>query len=246
MPRLSAPRVAAYAARMTKPFRISIERGQRRTFATAIEWPGWSRSGTTDDDAIAALAATATRYARVMRRAGVAFPRGIEAGNFEIDATHGGGSGTDFGIPSIPPAEDDAPVTASDVRRLTKILSAAWAELDATAERHAGAILRKGPRGGGRPLTKIVGHVLESEEAYLHQLGSKRPKVAAGASVATRMAAVREAALAAFSARAKDEPLENPNAVRKAWTPRYFVRRSAWHALDHAWEIEDRASPAGA
>lgn len=26
------------------------------------------------------------------------------------------------------------------------------------------------------------------------------------------------------------------------WPPRYFVRRSAWHVLDHAWEIEDRAS----
>jgi hypothetical protein len=27
----------------------------------------------------------------------------------------------------------------------------------------------------------------------------------------------------------------------KRWLPRYFVRRVAWHALDHAWEIEDRA-----
>ena len=25
------------------------------------------------------------------------------------------------------------------------------------------------------------------------------------------------------------------------WSPRYLVRRSAWHALDHAWEIQDRA-----
>jgi hypothetical protein len=24
------------------------------------------------------------------------------------------------------------------------------------------------------------------------------------------------------------------------WTPRFAVRRSAWHALDHAWELEDR------
>lgn len=26
----------------------------------------------------------------------------------------------------------------------------------------------------------------------------------------------------------------------KRWKPRYYVRRSAWHILDHAWEIEDR------
>ena len=25
------------------------------------------------------------------------------------------------------------------------------------------------------------------------------------------------------------------------WPPRYFVRRVAWHLLDHLWEIEDRA-----
>jgi hypothetical protein len=24
------------------------------------------------------------------------------------------------------------------------------------------------------------------------------------------------------------------------WPLRYFVRRVAWHVLDHAWEIEDR------
>jgi hypothetical protein len=24
------------------------------------------------------------------------------------------------------------------------------------------------------------------------------------------------------------------------WAPRYFVRRVAWHVLDHVWEIEDR------
>jgi len=23
------------------------------------------------------------------------------------------------------------------------------------------------------------------------------------------------------------------------WSPRFFVRRIAWHVLDHAWEIED-------
>jgi hypothetical protein len=26
----------------------------------------------------------------------------------------------------------------------------------------------------------------------------------------------------------------------KRWLPRYFVRREAWHVLDHVWEIEDR------
>jgi hypothetical protein len=27
----------------------------------------------------------------------------------------------------------------------------------------------------------------------------------------------------------------------KGWPPRYAARRIAWHALDHAWEIEDKS-----
>jgi hypothetical protein len=48
--------------------------------------------------------------------------------------------------------------------------------------------------------------------------------------------------VAAVGARVHGRPLAEPNKVRKPWTPRYFVRRAAWHALDHAWEIEDRSS----
>ena len=28
------------------------------------------------------------------------------------------------------------------------------------------------------------------------------------------------------------------------WPIRYAARRTAWHTLDHAWEIEDRTQPA--
>ena len=27
------------------------------------------------------------------------------------------------------------------------------------------------------------------------------------------------------------------------WPVRYWVRRAAWHVLDHAWEIEDKTPP---
>jgi hypothetical protein len=29
----------------------------------------------------------------------------------------------------------------------------------------------------------------------------------------------------------------------RKWPPRYAAGRIAWHALDHAWEIEDRSEP---
>ena len=36
---------------------------------------------------------------------------------------------------------------------------------------------------------------------------------------------------------------DNPVVIDKGWPVRYTVRRAAWHALDHAWEIEDRSTP---
>ena len=85
-------------------------------------------------------------------------------------------------------------------------------------------------------------HVLEAEQAYVVGIG--RPAREARASAAgddDRMMAIRSLALATMADRARGVPLP-PNPRRKAaiWSVRYFARRSAWHALDHAWEIEDR------
>jgi len=56
------------------------------------------------------------------------------------------------------------------------------------------------------------------------------------------MADVRASFLGVLSRRVRGEdPLRTPRSGT-LWSPRYAVRRSAWHALDHAWEIEDRAT----
>ncbi len=55
------------------------------------------------------------------------------------------------------------------------------------------------------------------------------------------VALLRGVTLDTLSSRARGEPLPQTRRSATVWTPRYFVRRSAWHALDHAWEIEDRA-----
>jgi hypothetical protein len=78
--------------------------------------------------------------------------------------------------------------------------------------------LRKGPRGGGRDTDKIVEHVLGAELEYGKAIGLRLKQ------------SDRQALLESFS---------NPNRTEK-WPVRYAVRRTAWHALDHAWEIEDR------
>ncbi len=99
------------------------------------------------------------------------------------------------------------------------------------------------PGAAGRDLDKIRQHVRQAEESYLVTLGAKRPH-SEDATAEVEWPVLRETIAEVVTRRARDEPLRDPNKVRNPWSARYFVRRAAWHVLDHAWEIEDRAAPA--
>jgi hypothetical protein len=214
--------------------RVAIEEGAKRSFASAVDWPGWSRSGRTPDDAVASLLAYAPRYARVAERAGVSFDPPGSVDELEVVERLPGGSGTDFGVPGAAAAAEDTPVDDAGLERLTVLLRAAWDELDGIADGARGVELRKGPRGGGRDLDKILGHVREAEAAYLGQLGAKPPP-GPGAGP------IRQAILETLRARVTGRPIESPRRTKRPWSPRYAVRRTVWHVLDHAWEIQDRS-----
>lgn len=215
--------------------RVVVEATPKRVFASALGWPGWSRGAKTEHEALQALVDYRDRYAAVPRRAGIRFDAPATVRGVSVVERLDGGASTEFGIPSLPAAGEDEPIDARELHRLVRLLRAAWAEFDAVAEKAHGVSLRLGPRGGGRQVPKIIEHVREAEGAYVAQLGSK---VAGSAS----MDELRDAFIDALSARAAGDEPPNPNKVRKRWPPRYAVRRSAWHALDHAWEIEDRSS----
>ncbi len=218
---------------------VYLEISAKRTFAGAIEWPGWCRRGRGEEEALAALLAYAPRYARVVAAAGMTAPK---VADIDVVERLKGGSGTDFGVPSVALAADGRPLETAELDRQSRLLTASWQAFDVAWREadEAGVELRKGPRGGGRDLPKMLGHLLEAEEAYLGQLGSRGPRLP-GAAPADRMAVVRDTALVALAARARGEPIGDPRNTLHPWLPRYFVRRSAWHALDHAWEIEDRS-----
>jgi hypothetical protein len=216
--------------------RVVVEVAPKRTFASALDWPGWSRGAKTPDDAVEALLAYAPRYAGVAKRAKVAFSPPATVRGIEIVERQPGGGGTEFGVPSATARAESDPIAPRELTRLTSLLEAAWAEFDDAARTAEGVSLTLGPRGGGRQVPKIVEHVREAEAAYVHQLGTK----ASGQS----MAELRASFVEALRLLAAGEPLAAPNKVKRPWTPRYAIRRSAWHALDHAWEIEDR-SPVG-
>lgn len=215
--------------------RVVVEATPKRVFVSALDWPGWSRGAKTEDEALQTLIGYGDRYSAVARRARMSFdPPATVRGVSVVDRLDGGAS-TEFGIPSLPATSEAEVLDERELKRLVGLLRAAWAEFDAVAAKARGVSLRLGPRGGGRQVPKMVEHVREAEGAYVAQLGSK----VAGSS---SMDDLRDAFLAALNARAAGDEPPNANKVRKRWEPRYAIRRSAWHALDHAWEIEDRSS----
>jgi hypothetical protein len=213
--------------------RVVLEVAPKRSFASAIDWPGWSRGAKTADEAVQALLAYAPRYARVAKRAKIAFSPPATARGVEIVERQQGGGGTEFGVPSSIARPEADPLPTRELNRLVSLLEASWSTFDAAARKAEGTTLTLGPRGGGRQVPKMVEHVREAESAYVHQLGTR----ASGQS----MDDLRRSFVEALRLLAAGEELPAPNKVKKPWAPRYAIRRSAWHALDHAWEIEDRS-----
>ena len=211
--------------------RVVLEVATKKSFASALDWPGWSRAGRTEDEALDALLAYAPRYAPVAARAGVTFDPPKTRRGLDLVERLAGNASTEFGVPGLPAAAESDPLSSAQLARIVSLLEAAWATFDAAARAADGVELRLGPRGGGRQVPKIIEHVRGADGGYLNQVGSKPAGVED----------VRGAFVEALTARATDRPVPNPNKVRKPWSPRYAARRSAWHALDHAWEIEDRA-----
>lgn len=225
--------------RQTAGIAVYLEAGTKRTFAGALDWPGWCRGGPDEGAALQALLDYGPRYAHALRAARLGFRAPADVSKFAVVERLAGGAGTDFGAPEAVPAADAAPVDDAELRRFQSVLRACWRALDAAAEAARGRELRKGPRGGGRDLAPIVRHVLDADRAYLARLGRKL-QLREGQAAGEALAEMRRALLDGLAAAAHGEvPARGPRGG-VYWTARYFVRRVAWHALDHAWEIEDR------
>ncbi len=222
-----------------KHIQIYLEIGKTKTFAGALDWPGWCRSGRDEASALQALFDYAPRYARALQVTQLHFSPPDNVSDLIIVERLAGNSTTDFGAPGVAPSQDAGPVDAAELNRFQELLEACWQAFDTIVEAAAGRELRKGPRGGGRDLADIVRHVQEAEAAYLSSLGGKW-KSGVEHDPSQAWAQLRQAILGTLASAVRGEiPARGPRGGLR-WTPRYFVRRLAWHALDHAWEIEDR------
>jgi hypothetical protein len=210
----STPAVGGAADRR---LRVALEQGRRWVFASAVDWPGWCRRGKGEEAALEVLLGHADRYAAV------AGP-GFQPGTPEIIGRVPGNATTDFGAPDVPGPWDDEPLPAAEAGRLTGLLEASWACFDAVALA-APAVLRRGPRGGGRDRDEIARHVREAERSWCGKAGVRVPPRTPWEEQRAQLAAALRA-----------------GAPGGSWPARYLLRRCTWHVLDHAWEIEDKSS----
>jgi hypothetical protein len=219
---------------------VALEVGAKRCFASALDWPGWARAGRTPQQALEALEAYADRYREAMAAAGhtppgLRLPARAEA-ELVVTETLPGDATTDFGAPSAVAEDDRRPTDEAQARRLAAAVRVSWAALDASAAA-APAELRTGPRGGGRDRDAVVAHVIGAHAAYARMIGVR---------VSAREWETPEG-LAAAQAQVLDvlaRPSDGAPLRENGWPARYATRRMAWHVLDHAWEITDRADPA--
>jgi hypothetical protein len=211
----------------------------KKTFASALHWPGYSRWGRDEKSALQALLDYGPRYARAMESQGIPFIAPFAAGAFDILERLTGTPTTDFGAPEIPPSLDDLPMDEHELLRQQNILQACWKAFDKAVRQAEGKELRLGPRGGGRDLDGMIRHVIEADIAYLAGI-HQRTRLNNEVHPTSERKRIWEITVQALQSAVRDGLPESGPRGGKLWTPRYLVRRMAWHELDHAWELEDR------
>src|SRR3954447_12220750 len=130
--------------------RVTLEVGPKgkKVVAVAPDWPGLSRGASTEDAAIARLAAYRERYAPVAERAGLTAEF---AGAMDLDVVerYPGTGSTDFwGISFAFSEIDRQEMSRERLERALKLLRACWAFFDDVRSR-VSPDMKRGIRGGG-------------------------------------------------------------------------------------------------
>ncbi|MEA2676106.1 MAG: hypothetical protein QOJ81_247 [Chloroflexota bacterium] len=217
--------------------RVLIEEAPRgkRWVAIAADWPGLERNGKSEAEAVAKLEAYIPRYLKVARRAGLGtdFERETKP---TVVGRHTGTGSTDFwGISFAPSDEDRQPVDDATFERRLALLRACWAEFDDVAAR-VSEELRPGVRGGGRSRDAIVRHALVVEGS---DFAARVNAPADFEDLATRTPAHRMTHRERYVEAMRDWHRDD-KPIGRTWTLSYLLRHSAYHVLDHTWEMEDR------
>ncbi len=221
---------------MAKRMRVTLEIGPKgkRMVAVAPDWPGLERGAKSEEDAIAKLRAYIPRYSQVAKRARMDAEFAALKNINVVEEYPGTGStdfwGISFGFSSI----DQRRMSADELERELTLLQACWAFFD-DVRQQVSAEMQRGPRGGGRDRDRIVRHTLATEQDLAKRVGVLTPDDAMRTD--NGLKAHRDAFIRAI----RDYHSQGKLAGKVSkWPLRYLIRHTAYHMLDHAWEMQDK------
>ena len=218
---------------MADALRVMLEMGPKgkKVVAVAPDWPGLSRGAKTEDAAIERVLSYVPRYAPVAQLAEMdaAFPATATA---DVVERYPGTSSTDFwGISFAFSDIDRQEMSSQELERELALMRACWAFFDDVRSR-VSAELQKGPRGGGRDRDQIVRHTVATEQDWAKKLGL--PPAQDAMLTDEELHAHRDAYCDAIRA------LHAQGKMARTWPLQFLIRHTAFHTMDHAWEMEDK------
>lgn len=225
---------------MARKLRVALEVGPKgkKVAAVAPDWPGLERGAAAADAAIEALLSYMPRYASVAALAGM--DRDFAAiTDVNVVEEYPGIGSTDFwGISFAFSSIDGKKMSVEDLERELRLMQACWVFFDDVRGR-VSAEMRKGPRGGGRDRDRIVNHVVGVEQDWAKKIGVRTPDGV----VVTDGEGLKQyrdgycTAIRVFHSEGK---------MARNWPLRFLIRHTAYHTMDHAWEMEDKDLSPGA
>jgi hypothetical protein len=218
---------------VAKNLRLTLEVGPKgkKVVAVATDWPGLERSAKSAEDAIQKLQSYIPRYVQVATLAGMqaqfAAGRGVEV----LEQYPGVGSTDFWGISFAFSSFDIQTMSDKELDRELALMRACWTFFDVVRAR-VSADMRKGPRGGGRDRDRIVGHVLGVEQDWAKKLGlNASEEIVTDAKGLLRFRDDYCAAIQTYHSEGR---------MARTWPLRFLIRHTAFHMLDHSWEMEDK------
>jgi hypothetical protein len=219
---------------MAHELRVVLEVGPKgkKFVAVAPDWPGLERGAKTGEAATERLQAYLPRYVQVAKLAHM--DEEFAAINVvNVVEQYPGTGSTDFwGISFAFSSIDEQDLSSEQLDRELTLMQACWAFFDDVRTR-VSAEMQKGPRGGGRDRDRIVRHTLGVEQDWAKKVGVHTPEdelvIDAEGLKVYRCAYCK--AIRKFHSEGKKA---------RTWPLRYLIRHTAYHTMDHAWEMEDK------
>jgi len=221
---------------VAKRTRVMLEIGPKgkKVVAVAPDWPGLERGAKTGDQAIERLRSYLPRYSQVAKLAKMDAEFDKVRDLSMVEQYPGTGSTDFWGISFAFSSIDRQGMSGEELERELTLMQACWAFFD-SVRRRVSAEMQKGSRGGGRDRDHIVRHTLYAEQGWAKMIGVLTPDD--GLLTARGLKAHRNAYCQAI----RDYHAQGKPAGKIAkWTLRYLIRHTAFHTLDHAWEMEDK------